>query len=115
MAAGLNSFGIAAGAGFGKALAEWVAAGEPPYDLWAVDVRRFGPHHNNKQYLFERTREAMGRHYLLPYPKWELVTGRYGRGRGGGEGERTSVTGREEDCVEWSSYWNTYSVFSTSP
>ena len=76
VARGLNSFGIAAGAGFGKALAEWVAAGEPPYDLWAVDVRRFGPHHNNKQYLFERTREAMGRHYLLPYPKWELVTGR---------------------------------------
>lgn len=76
VAAGLNSYGIAGGAGFGKALAEWVAGGGPPYDLWTVDVRRFGPHHSNKKYLFERTREAMGRHYQLPYPKWELVTGR---------------------------------------
>ena len=30
------------GGGAGMALAEWVAKGEPPYDLWPVDIRRFG-------------------------------------------------------------------------
>ncbi len=34
---GFNAFGIASGGGAGMALAEWVAKGEPPYDLWPVD------------------------------------------------------------------------------
>ena len=40
--AGFNAFGIAAGGGAGMALAEWVHAGVAPYDLWVVDIRRFG-------------------------------------------------------------------------
>ncbi|MEO1380688.1 MAG: FAD-dependent oxidoreductase, partial [Pseudomonadota bacterium] len=43
--AGFNAFGIAAGGGAGMALAEWVAKGAPPYDLWSVDIRRFGRPH----------------------------------------------------------------------
>ena len=43
--AGFNAFGIASGGGAGMALAEWVAKGEPPYDLWPVDIRRFGRNH----------------------------------------------------------------------
>ena len=43
--AGFNAFGIASGGGAGMALAEWVAKGEPPYDLWPVDIRRFGKNH----------------------------------------------------------------------
>ena len=43
--AGFNAFGIASGGGAGMALAEWVATGAPPYDLWAVDIRRFGRNH----------------------------------------------------------------------
>ena len=43
--AGFNAFGIAAGGGAGMVLAEWVAKGEPPYDLWPVDIRRFGRNH----------------------------------------------------------------------
>ena len=39
--AGFNAYGIAAGGGAGMALAEWVAKGEPPFDLWPVDIRRF--------------------------------------------------------------------------
>ena len=45
--AGFNAFGIAAGGGAGKALAEWIAAGEPPMDLWPVDIRRFGSPHGD--------------------------------------------------------------------
>ena len=40
--AGFNAFGIASGGGAGMALAEWVAKGDPPMDLWPVDIRRFG-------------------------------------------------------------------------
>ena len=45
VAAGFNAFGIASGGGAGMALAEWIAKGEPPYDLWPVDIRRFGRNH----------------------------------------------------------------------
>ncbi len=47
--AGFNAFGIASGGGAGMALAEWVAKGEPPYDLWPVDIRRFGRNHLRHQ------------------------------------------------------------------
>ncbi len=47
--AGFNAFGIAAGGGAGQALAEWVHDGVPPYDLWVVDLRRFGrPHQRHR-------------------------------------------------------------------
>ena len=38
---GFNAFGIASGGGAGWALAQWIVAGEPPMDLWPVDIRRF--------------------------------------------------------------------------
>ena len=38
---GFNAFGIASGGGAGWALAQWILAGEPPMDLWPVDIRRF--------------------------------------------------------------------------
>jgi hypothetical protein len=41
-----NAFGIAAGGGAGQALAQWVHDGMPPYDLWVVDIRRFGRPHD---------------------------------------------------------------------
>ena len=47
--AGFNAFGIASGGGAGMALAEWVANGEPPYDLWPVDIRRFGRNHLDRR------------------------------------------------------------------
>ena len=36
--AGFNAYGIAAGGGAGMALAEWVANGQPPYDLWPAST-----------------------------------------------------------------------------
>ena len=56
--AGFNAFGIAAGGGAGMALAEWVATGAPPYDLWAVDIRRFGRGHRSTPWVRTRTLEA---------------------------------------------------------
>ena len=53
----------------GMALAEWVAKGEPPYDLWPVDIRRFGPFMANRRALAERTGETLGLHYAMRWPR----------------------------------------------
>ena len=68
IAAGFNAFGIAAGGGAGKALAEWIVGGEPPYDLWAVDIRRFGPPHLDINWVRTRTEEMYGKHYTMAWP-----------------------------------------------
>lgn len=73
---GFNSIGIASGAGAGKALAEWMVEGEAPMDLWDVDVRRFQPFEMNRQYLRERTVEALGRQYRIHWPYEQYHTGR---------------------------------------
>lgn len=68
VAAGFNAFGIAAGGGAGKALAEWIIGGEPPYDLWAVDIRRFGPPHQDIDWVRTRTEEMYAKHYTMAWP-----------------------------------------------
>ena len=74
--AGFNAFGIAAGGGAGKALAEWVAGGEPPMDLWVVDIRRFAALHADKAWVRERTLELYGKHYTVAWPHEEHASGR---------------------------------------
>lgn len=68
--------GIAAGGGIGKVMAEWILNGEPPMDLWPVDVRRFGPHHAAKSFLYPRAIEIYGNHYKLQPPGYELASAR---------------------------------------
>jgi sarcosine dehydrogenase len=68
IAAGFNAFGIAAGGGAGKALAEWIVGGEPPYDLWAVDIRRFGAPHQDINWVRTRTEEMYSKHYTMAWP-----------------------------------------------
>ena len=74
--AGFNPFGIASGGGAGKVLAEWIAGGEPPYDLWPVDIRRFGRNHQDVEWVRARTLQAYARHYTIAYPAEEFTTGR---------------------------------------
>ncbi|MEM6905305.1 MAG: FAD-dependent oxidoreductase, partial [Pseudomonadota bacterium] len=74
--AGFNAFGIAAGGGAGMALAAWVAKGEPPYDLWPVDIRRFGRPHQDTDWVRTRTLEAYGKHYTMSWPAEEHESGR---------------------------------------
>jgi 4-methylaminobutanoate oxidase (formaldehyde-forming) len=78
VAGGFTS-GIAAAGGAGRALAHWILAGEPEYDLWNFDIRRFGPHHIGGRYLHERGVEAYHRYYLIHWPGEEAKTGRGGR------------------------------------
>ncbi len=74
--AGFNAFGIASAGGAGMALAEWIADGEPPFDLWAVDIRRFGVHHKDPGWVRTRTLEAYARHYSIAWPSEEYSSGR---------------------------------------
>ena len=74
--AGFNAFGIAAGGGAGKALAEWILGGEPPYDLWPVDIRRFGRPHTEIHWVRTRTHEMYGKHYTLAWPHEENQSAR---------------------------------------
>jgi sarcosine dehydrogenase len=74
--AGFNAFGIASGGGAGMVLAEWVAKGEPPYDLWPVDIRRFGRNHLDTNWVRTRTLEAYAKHYTMAWPFEEYRSGR---------------------------------------
>ena len=74
--AGFNAYGIAAGGGAGMALAEWVAKGEAPYDLWPVDIRRFGGSHRSIDWVRARTLEAYGKHYTIAWPAEEMQSAR---------------------------------------
>lgn len=77
--AGFNAFGIASGGGAGMVLAEWVHKGEPPFDVWPVDIRRFGNRHWDTDWVRTRTLEAYGKHYTIAWPHEEYTTSRGGR------------------------------------
>ncbi|HEV3007537.1 MAG TPA: FAD-dependent oxidoreductase [Burkholderiales bacterium] len=76
VAAGFNSSGIANAGGAGKLLAEWIAGGEAPMDLFEVDIRRFGAFAADAQWLKARTVETLGLHYAMRWPRHELESGR---------------------------------------
>jgi glycine cleavage system aminomethyltransferase T/glycine/D-amino acid oxidase-like deaminating enzyme len=76
VAAGLNSQGIILGPGVGKALAEWIDQDAPSVDASEVDVRRFAPAQAGAGYLFERTRESLGRLYAMHWPFLQPGTAR---------------------------------------
>ncbi|SLN50002.1 4-methylaminobutanoate oxidase (formaldehyde-forming) [Roseovarius litorisediminis] len=74
--AGFNAFGIASGGGAGMVLAEWAKNGEPPFDLWSADIRRFGRPHFDTDWVRTRTVEAYGKHYTMAWPYEEHDSGR---------------------------------------
>jgi sarcosine dehydrogenase len=74
--AGFNAFGIASGGGAGKVLAEWIVGGEAPFDVWPVDIRRFGAPHGDIDWVRRRTLELYGKHYTIAWPSEEHQSGR---------------------------------------
>ena len=76
LACGLNSAGVACGGGVGKAVAEWIAAGQAPVDLLEVDACRFHPCENQVPALAERVGESLGLHYAVAFPGLEHETAR---------------------------------------
>jgi 4-methylaminobutanoate oxidase (formaldehyde-forming) len=76
VAAGFNSIGIQSGGGAGMALAHWIAEGEPPFDLWDVDIRRLFPHQNATSFLVPRVSESLGLLYEMHWPFRQYETSR---------------------------------------
>lgn len=76
VAAGFNSIGVVSSAGAGKVIAEWIEAGEPPMDLWDVDIKRFGPDQATRAFLAERTVETLGNLFAMHWPYKQARTAR---------------------------------------
>jgi 4-methylaminobutanoate oxidase (formaldehyde-forming) len=76
MATGYNSIGIVSSGGAGMALAQWMNDGEPPFDLWEVDIRRTQPFQKNRRYLRERVSETLGLLYADHFPYRQMATAR---------------------------------------
>lgn len=69
-------YGIAAGGGAGEMIAEWIVEGAPSLDLWPLDVRRFGPHHGTRAFMYPRAVEHYAHHYKMRYPGQEHESAR---------------------------------------
>jgi sarcosine dehydrogenase len=69
-------YGIAAGGGAGKMMAEWMLEGRPSLDLWPLDVRRFSFHHTTRHFMDTRMVELYAHHYKLAAPGSEKMTAR---------------------------------------
>lgn len=76
VAAGFNSVGIQSAGGAGQALAQWMEAGEKPFDLGDVDISRMQPFQGNRHYLFERSKETLGLLYADHFPYLQKKTAR---------------------------------------
>jgi 4-methylaminobutanoate oxidase (formaldehyde-forming) len=76
VAAGFNSIGIQSAGGAGMALAQWMDAGEKPFDLGDVDIARMQPFQGNRTYLAERSKETLGLLYADHFPYRQKATAR---------------------------------------
>jgi len=76
VAAGYNSIGIVSSGGAGMALAQWIHDGEPPFDLWEVDMRRAQPFQKNRRYLKARVTETLGLLYADHFPYRQMASAR---------------------------------------
>ena len=76
MAAGFCAHGIAGAGGNGQVMAEWIVGGEPPMDLWKMDIRRFGDQYRSRGYALARTDEVYSTYYDIVYPNHERQAGR---------------------------------------
>ncbi len=58
------------------ALAQWMDAGEKPFDLGDVDISRMQPFQGNRRYLRERSTETLGLLYADHFPYRQKATAR---------------------------------------
>ncbi|HUN46593.1 MAG TPA: FAD-dependent oxidoreductase [Stellaceae bacterium] len=69
------SFGIVQAGGAGKALADWVTEGEPEWDLWSCDPRRYTGF-VSKPYVVAKAVELYQNEYAVGFPFEERPAGR---------------------------------------
>ena len=69
------TFGIAQAGGAGKIIAEWVANGQPEWDMWPLDSRRYLEYANHK-FTLAKAIETYQHEYGIGYPAEERPAGR---------------------------------------
>ena len=62
--------------GIGKTMGEWIVDGRPEWDVWPLDVRRFGRQYRSRAYTLARSYEALSQYYDIKYPGEEKQAGR---------------------------------------
>lgn len=68
--------GFSQGGAIGLALANWMVEGDPGFDVFGMDVARFGSYACNDKYLADTTRQFYARRFSMAYPNEELPAGR---------------------------------------
>ena len=76
VAAGGCAHGLAGAGGVGKVMGEWIVDGRPEWDVWPLDVRRFGRQYRSQAYTLARSYEALSQYYDIKYPGEEKQAGR---------------------------------------
>ncbi|MFI6319051.1 FAD-dependent oxidoreductase [Nonomuraea sp. NPDC050556] len=76
VAAGFCAHGIAGAGGIGRVMAEWIVSGEPTWDVWHMDIRRFGRQYRSPSYTRKRVVENYETYYDIRYPGHERSAGR---------------------------------------
>jgi len=67
--------GFSQGGGVGLALSNWIVDGDPGFDVWGMDVARFGAW-ANRPYTNAKVRENYSRRFRIRFPNEELPAGR---------------------------------------
>ena len=67
--------GFSQGGGVGLALANWMVEGDPGFDVWAMDVSRFGDW-TTLPYTNAKVKENYSRRFSIRFPNEELPAGR---------------------------------------
>ena len=75
-ASGLSFNGFGMAGGLGREVARWFIEGQTRVNLIAFDIRRFGEHYQNTDYVSARARETYKYYY---YPKFPLDQFEWGR------------------------------------
>jgi len=68
--------GLAGAGGIGKTMAEWIIDGHPEWDVWRLDVRRFGSNYASQDYTVARTIETYTQYYDIHFPGEERLSRR---------------------------------------
>jgi len=67
--------GFSQGGGVGLALSQWMVDGDPGFDVWAMDIARFGEW-ASRPYTNEKVRENYSRRFSIRFPNEELPAAR---------------------------------------
>ncbi len=67
--------GLSQGGGVGLSLANWITDGDPGFDIWGMDISRYGDY-ATMAYTNEKVRENYSRRFRITFPNEFLPAGR---------------------------------------